>query len=439
MRRFDGTGAREGACWGRCILAVAAVALPLWGARVQAQTQAQTLQTLDNQYAYYLPGKCQNMGFARDESFNLLPGQAGPHLAAYCSGLPIVSGGQENNSTGGAAGAEDLSNQGGEEDRALQRRRKRLENDAGAADPADTELASFGATSVFSSLDYQHEHQIDTPYEAGRTASGFGGLLGADHRFGTQAVAGVALRYQGESGSIDSGGHFSTHTPGVRAYGSWVPVEGLFIDADVGFDRRDLDTTRIVGLQVITFGHGGPGVISYNPPLAAAVSSAREGVASGALQTGYDFRFGGLAIGPRVAVAVSHSVLDPYVESGDTPMTLAFDEQKRTSLRSLAGLQATQALNLRGWVLVPQLNVDYVHEYRDDQQLLTAHFAEDLRPDPTQLQFLNNPPDRDWFVFRLSAVASLPHGVSLFAAAEATSGNTYVQRYVVTLGARWEL
>jgi uncharacterized protein YhjY with autotransporter beta-barrel domain len=439
MTHFDWTGARTGARWWRCVLAAAAVALPVWGARAQAQTQAQTLQTLDDQYADYLPGKCQNMGFARDASFNLLPGQAGPHLAAYCSGFPIVSGGQENNSTGGAAGAEDLNNQGGEEDRALQRRRRRLENDAGVADPADTELASFGATSVFSSLDEQHEHQINTPYEAGRTASGFGGLLGADHRWGTTAVAGVALRYQGESGTIESGGHFSTHAPGVRAYGSWVPVEGLFIDADVGFDHRDLDTLRIVGLQVITFGHGGPGAISYDPPLASAVSSTHEGIASGALQTGYDFRFGGLAIGPRVAVAFSHSVLDPYVESGDTPMTLAFDEQTRTSLRSLAGLQATHAINLRGWVLVPQLNADYVHEYRDDQQLLTAHFAEDLRPDPTQLRFLNNPPDRDWFVFRLSTVAVLPDGVSLFAAAETTSGNTYLRRYVATLGARWEL
>ena len=417
---------------GRYLLAVLVIVAPVWGSPVRAQT-------LDDQYSNDLEGKCFNMHFARDENFNLLPGQAGPHLTAYCSGLPIVGGAIETSSTGGAAGAEELSNQGGEEDRALQRRRKRLENDTGPADPADTELASFGATSIFSSLDYQHEHQTGTQYEAGRTSSGFGGLLGADYRFGTRAVAGLALRYQALSGTIESGGNFSTHAPGVRVYASWLPVDGLFIDAAAGLDRRSLDTTRIVGLKVTVFGHGGPGSTSYNPALAPATSNTHERIANAALQTGYDFRFGGTAVGPRFGLAYSHSVLDPYIESGDTPMTLAFDQQARSSLRSLTGFQASHAFNGRAGVLVPQLNADWVHEYRDDQQLLTAHFAEDLRQDPTQVQFLNNPPDRDWFVFRLSTVAVLPHGVSLFVAAEASAGNTLVERYIGSLGVRWEL
>jgi uncharacterized protein YhjY with autotransporter beta-barrel domain len=431
MPRFDLVRARDGAR-GSCLLAVAAIVAPVWGAQVQAQS-------LDDQYSYFLEGKCQNLGFSRDASFDLLPGQAGPHLMAFCSGPPIVGGGSQTSSTGGAAGAEGLGNQGGEEDAALQRRRKKLENDTGPADPADMELASFGATSVFSSLDYQHEHQTSTQYEAGRTSSGYGGLLGVDHRFGAKALAGVAVRYQEQSGTIESGGHFSTHTPGARVYGSWLPVDGLFFDADAGFDRRGLDTVRIVGLKVITFGHGGPGNVSYNPPLAPVASNTHERVTSGDVQTGYDFRFGGLAVGPRVALAYAHSVLNPYVESGDTPMTLAFDDQTRTSVRSLVGFQVTQTINGRAGVLVPQLNANWVHEYRDDQQLLSAHFAEDLRPDPTQLRFLDNPPDRDWFVFRLSTVAVLPHGFSLFVAAEASAGNTYVQRYVASLGARLEL
>jgi uncharacterized protein YhjY with autotransporter beta-barrel domain len=417
---------------GRYLFVVLAIVAPCWGATAWAQT-------LDDQYSNYLEGKCNNLHFARDDNFDLLPGQAGPHLMAYCSGPLIVGGAIETSSTGGAAGAEELSNQGGEEDRALQRRRKRLENDTGPADPADTELANFGATSIFSSLDYQHEHQTSTQYEAGRSSHGFGGLLGADYRFGTKAVAGLALRYQALSGTIESGGNFSTHAPGIRAYASWLPVDGLFIDAAAGFDRRSIDTLRIVGLKVTVFGHGGPGLVSYNPPLAPATSNTHERIANGALQTGYDFHFGGTAFGPRVGLAYSHSVLDPYIESGDTPMTLAFDAQARTSLRTLTGFQVAQTVNGRAGVLVPQLNADWVHEYRDNQQLLTAHFAEDLRPDPTQFHFLNNPPDRDWFVFRLSTVAVLPHGVSLFVAAEASAGNSLVERYVGSLGVRWEL
>jgi hypothetical protein len=431
MTLLDRTQPRQPAR-GRYLLTALAVVAPFWGATA-------TAQTLDDQYSNYLEGKCNNLHFARDENFDLLPGQAGPHLMAYCSGLPIVGGAIETSPTGGAAGAEELSNQGGEEDRALQRRRKRLENDTGPADPADTELANFGATSIFSSLDYQHEHQTSTQYEAGRTSHGFGGLLGVDYRFGTKALAGLALRYQELSGTIETGGNFSTHAPGIRAYASWLPVDGLFIDAAAGFDRRSIDTLRIVGLKVTVFGHGGAGSTSYNPPLTPATSNTHERIEDGALQTGYDFHFGGTALGPRVGLAYSHSVLDPYTESGATPMTLAFDQQTRNSLRTLTGFQVSQTFTARAGVLVPQLNADWVHEYQDNQQLLTARFAEDLRPDPTEFHFLNNPPDRDWFVFRLSTVAVLPHGVGLFVAAEASAGNSLVERYVGSLGVRWEL
>src|SRR5690348_15370807 len=123
MMPFDPIPTRRRAR-GRYLLAVLALVAPLW------QTDAGA-QTLDDQYSNFLEGKCGNMHFARDDNFNLLPGQAGPHLMAYCSGPLIVGGAIETSSTGGAAGAEELSNQGGEEDRALQRRRKRLENDTG--------------------------------------------------------------------------------------------------------------------------------------------------------------------------------------------------------------------------------------------------------------------------------------------------------------------
>jgi uncharacterized protein YhjY with autotransporter beta-barrel domain len=401
-------------------------------------------QSLDQQYTYYLTGKCQNMGFQRDANNVLLPGQAAPHLESYCSGPIPAAGGNETTSLGGGAAAEQISSTGGEEEQALKRRRGRLRDSdsaPAATDPqADTELASFGATSVFVAFDYLNERQSTTAYESGRHSSGYGGLLGIDRRFGEQALAGIAVRYAEQSGTLDSGGDFSAHTPGIRLYGSWLPVAGLFIDAAAGLDHRSLDTRRIVSLRVVTFGSPFyPGIVSYNPPPSPASSSTRERDYTGELHVGYDFSLSSLTIGPRAAVTVAHATLDPYVESGDTPMTLAVDSQSRTSRRSLVGFQASNALQLRTGVLVPQLEAEWVHEYRDEQRLLSAHFAEDLRPEPVVLHFLNNPPDRDWFVVRLATVAVLPHGFSAFAAVERTAGNLYVERYQVTLGVRCEL
>lgn len=418
------------------------VCLGMYGTQARAQSPG---PSLNDQYAYYLMGKCQNLGFTRGPNNVLTPGQAGPQLAAFCSGPPPTGGVSEASSLGGGATAEEISNSGGEEDEALKRRRGRLREPDSDHAPAvdsgqDAELASSGATSVFASFDWLRERQTATEFEDGRHSTGYDGLLGIDRRFGDKALAGIALRYAEQSGTFDSGGDFSVHTPGVSIYGSWLPVNGFFLDGAVGFDRRGLDTHRIVTLKVLTYGAPGyPPNVSYNPPPASADSTTDERDLGAELHSGYDFSLGSLTVGPRASVTFAHSDLDPYTETGDTPMTLAVNEQTRTSLRSQLGFQLTDAIKLPMGVLVPQLNADWLHEYRDPQQMLSAHFAEDLRPDPVELHFLNNPPDRDWFVIRAAAVVVLPHGFSGFAAVARTAGNLYIQRVQATLGVRMEL
>jgi len=53
-------------------------------------------------------------------------------------------------------------------------------------------------------------------------------------------------------------------------------------------------------------------------------------------------------------------------------MTLAFDSQTATSLRSMIGPQLSKAFNIANAVIVPQLNADWVHEYRDDQRVISS-------------------------------------------------------------------
>ncbi|MBS0395428.1 MAG: autotransporter outer membrane beta-barrel domain-containing protein [Proteobacteria bacterium] len=400
-------------------------------------------QTLDQQYYFYLINRCEQLGFARDVNQVLLPGQAGPYLDAFCSRPTSGAGGISTAALGGGAAAEELGAAGEPRERALERRRNRLHSatpEAAADEAPETELAQFGATSIFLGFDYLHERQVATDYEAGRRSDGYGGLLGADRRLGETALVGVALRYLHQTGHIDSGGDFTVNAPGLRVYGSWLPLDGLFVDAAVGFDRKGLDTRRIVSLRnVITPSPGAPPFIVYDPPPTPAQSSTHERDVSGELRAGYDFPSGRVSLGPRVAVTYAHAQLDAYLETGPTPMTLALDPQTRSSLRSLLGLQASAALPARTGVLVPQLNADWVHEYRDDQRLISAHFAEDLRPVPVTFQFRNNPPDRDWFVVRLSVAAVFPHGASAFAAIERTAGNAYIERFQANVGLRWEL
>jgi uncharacterized protein YhjY with autotransporter beta-barrel domain len=415
-----------------------AVLAALWSAACSIPAQA---QTLDQQYEYYLAGKCQNMGFARDASSALLPGQAGPNLFSFCTGPPLTAGPSESSSSGGGAGAGEGRSEGAEEDAALRRRREKMRhdgNDEPTANATDVDLGSFGATSAFASFDYVRERQKTTEYEAGRHSDDLDGTLGLDHRFGLAGLLGLAFKYHHQRGDIDSGGVFDVNGGGIWAYGSWWPREQLFVDLAAGIDLNRLGTQRIVSRQttiILPRGH----TTFFNPAPELASSDTHSHMGSAELSTGYDFSLASLSVGPRAALAFKHTALDAYTESGNTPMTLAFDSQSETSLRSLLGMQASKAFTPRGFVVLPQLNVDWLHEYQDDQRFITAHFAEDLRPDPSILRFLNQAPDRDWFVIRASTSAVFPHGVSTFIALESMAGHTYIDRYRASIGVRAEL
>lgn len=409
-------------------------------------------QTLDQQYDFFLSGitrRCQNMNFAVDDELVLLPGQAGPRLQAFCSGPLPVSGGGSANSQGGGAGAAGGA-RGAFDDAALRRRRDHLRaedkdapNASARADAQGEEFGIFdsGNASAFLSLDYQHERQKVTRYEAGHTSDLINATLGVDYRFGTRAVLGLALKYDDLSGDfVGASGDFASRGRGGVLYGSWLPLPNLFIDMNAGVARRNVETRRIVGIRrVVIASPSSPPLISFSPPLQQVASDADSHERTVELRSGYDFSSGRLTFGPRVGAMFKRTGLDGFIEAGDTPMTLVFREQTDKSLTSALGLQASAAINTASGVLLPQLNLDWLHEFQDDQRLITARFAEDLRPVPSQLRFLNAAPDRDTFRARLSAVAVFAHGFSAFVAIEGLAGHEYLDRYGASIGVRIEL
>lgn len=397
-----------------------------------------TAQTLDEQYNFYLDRYCDAMGFARNSNGTLVAGQAEPNLESFCRVPPAGDGSPTITSQPGAAWPGSVSADGRET--AARRRAEAQGEESGA----DIELAGFANASLFVSLDYRREEQRATRHESGRVTRALGGLLGFDYRTGTRGLLGVAASHGRTSGELDTGGEYKGHNWGGLVFGSWWPMDNVFVDLALGFDRTRLESQRIVSRPVLVTSNPpspNPPVTTpgYRPAPAPAYSQPRRSDTSGELSAGYDFVLRGFTGGPRLALSLKHSRLDQFSETGATPMTLTFEKRGVDSAQSLAGLQMSLAIPTPLLVLVPQFTADWVHEYRDDQQLIRARFAEDLRPDPSRLGFLNNAPDRDWFVLRTSVAATLIHGFSGFIAAEATIGHALVDRWHASLGLRLEL
>jgi uncharacterized protein YhjY with autotransporter beta-barrel domain len=396
-------------------------------------------QTLDEQYDFYLRTRCRNMNFANAGTTgapSISASDAGPNLRGYCS--PAGSTAQDTRPTtllGGAAwsGAGQEVQSGAD---AAARRRREVLSGTGADDNT-TQLAKLGAAAVFATFDYRHDRQVQSTWEPGSITRAVSAVLGIDRRFGSQGVLGAALRLERVTGDIDSGGDFDGNSGGLGVYGSWWPVDSLFVDVAFSVETGSLDMRRIVGREIAITTSSGTSFVQ-DPAPAPVDSEPHRSSFSWDWRAGYDLSYLGFTGGPRLGFSVNHSRVRDYAESGDTPMTLRFDTRRTTSLQSVAGLQVGWALPIRGIAVVPQLNLDLVHEFANDQQLLRATFAEDLRDQPSELRFLGNAPDRGWRVYRASIAASLQR-FSAFLAYQKTSGHSLIDRYQASLGLRLEL
>ncbi len=416
--------------------------LAMFGAMFGAMSGAPAVaQTLDQQYADFLGGKCGRMGLPRDPASNDNEVNAdvpiGPNLREYCRGLVPTGGVSTNTITGGGSGAS--SGRGGGMDDVLRKRRGRGQKQEDG--DANTDFGSF---STFLSVDLKDERRDATVYEGGQHSQTGALLLGADYRFGSKGVVGGAFEISHQSGRYAaSGGDFDGHVGGLVLFGSWLPGEELFVDFSAAYDRIRNSTSRVTSFK-IAFGGSpgspppppGSGIYAISPALAQGDSKASSWRAE--VRSGYDFRSGGLTYGPRVGVVDQNTDTDAYTETGATPMTLAFDAQTVESLRSSVGFQGSAASSTDNAVLVWQFNADWMHEFRADQRLIGARFAEDLRPDATRLAFLNSAPDRDFFLARVAIVGVLHDGLSVFANAESLFGHAYIDRYGLSVGIRRE-
>jgi len=390
-----------------------------------------TAQTLDEQYTFYLAEACEEMRFNRDGFFNLTPGQAGPQLTEQCNGTPPVGGGGSSSTASGNAGA--AASIGVADDSALRRRRDAARNKQ--TNTAQDTIATYGNLGVFLSFDYLHQQQDETHFEDERRSISRAGTLGVDYRF-SKGLLGLAGRYEDNSGAFGSGGDFEIRGRGVSLYGSWFAFENAFIDFTASANFRNDEAHRVVSLtRTVLFVGGGSAIVEDPPP--AFANSEKDSTEYGAqLLAGYDFVLGSFTVGPRLGAATLRTTQDAFIENGQTPMTLAFDEQEEKSLRSSVGLQASNAFTPGFGVLTVQLNADWLHEFEDDQRVLTARFAEDLRANPSRLTFLDEPPDRDVVVARASVVAILPHGFGAFISGNKQFGHEYQSRYGGSAGVR---
>jgi outer membrane autotransporter protein len=405
-----------------------------------AGTLPPVTQTLDFQVEFYLGNNCANLDPTGAGGF-------GNNLATICGypgGVPSAAGGGAASPQGST-----LSLQNSVIQERLERAKEkgghvstpstagksggrsgrgRGEGSATTADPGSSSVSS--RFNIFASGSYETLDRNVTAFEDGYDSSVVGGAFGFDYQFNDKVVAGLVAGYRKQDADFKGGGDFQMTAFEPSIYVSILPSPKTFLQFVAGYGGQSSDVNRAVHFEVVGSG-------AFVDGTAASVGDANAYNASA--QFGFDQPAGRFTYGPRVGVNYGQTKIDPYSETGGTGLELTIDGRTVKSLQGVVGFYGSWAISTKNAVVLPQFDVGYVHEFEDDASIVTAQFAEDVRPTPTRFTYGTSVPDSDFFNIEAGVSTVFTRGIQFFVNLRTMLGNDNFDNTGGTIGIRFEL
>jgi outer membrane lipase/esterase len=291
-----------------------------------------------------------------------------------------------------------------------------LKGTGASADPSP-----FGNLGVFVNGLGSFGDQRANSREPGYDFHTAGVTAGADYRVLPQLVLGAALGYGSTKNEFDAGaGDVSAKGITVSAYGGFTQG-GFHADGIFTYGWTDYDTERNINTAAgrVT-AKGSPGGDQFS--LGA--------------NTGYDFAFGGLTVGPSLRLTYVNVSVDGFAERGAGVFDLKVRRQSTDSLTTSMGGEVSYAISVPFGVLSPLVRFEWEHEYLGGSRLVSGT----LTTDPTATVFgtKTSSPDRDYFNLGAGLTGTFRSGVSAFFYYEALLGRERVTSHSFTAGVRFE-
>lgn len=285
-------------------------------------------------------------------------------------------------------------------------------NKGGAAGDA----TNFGPWGVFISGNFVTGDKDATDRESGFDFDVYGVTAGVDYRFTDALVLGLAFGYENTDADLDAGGgEVDTDTYSLSVYGTYYPTEALYIDGIVGAGRTDIDQKRAIRYSIP---NEEGGITSVDQ----TASSDPDGTqVFFTLSTGYDFTRDGWTFGPNFRLEFRHVDVDDFRERLSDPtapgngLGMQVDDQDFASFTSTLGAQASYALSTPWGVVVPQARGEWVHEFENDPEIITAQFLGGPTAPTTgdnTFRLRTDEPDEDYFNVGAGFSAVFARGVS---------------------------
>jgi len=267
--------------------------------------------------------------------------------------------------------------------------------------------------------------------------------LGVDYRVTRQLVLGVSASYTNQRVDFDSersvaGGGFRAHGYGLMFYGQY-EWEGPYITASLGWQRADLDETRLITYPSLNIA-----VPSTN---VTAKGSTHTNALLASLSAGWALTWHAATAEPYLSVDYRHVEMAGFSESSyensgpDAGQPAGFDFTYASQHFQIAdgavGLRLQYAFTPSFGVIVPYARAEYHHEFGANAYTVASTYNA-IANNGAQFNLPTDPADTHFEVFSGGLSVVLKHGIQGFAQYQTTSGMTYVTSRLISGGVRVE-
>ncbi|MCP5195658.1 MAG: tandem-95 repeat protein [Gammaproteobacteria bacterium] len=293
--------------------------------------------------------------------------------------------------------------------------------------------ADLGAFGVFASGAINLGNKDQTENQAGFDFKTLEVTLGADYRFSDQSILGAAISYTATDTDIDgNGGYLDSHGYGLTLYGVYYPSERLYVEGMVNYGHNDYDQRRNVAykLQNVDVKQGFDS--SY---------SGRQFFAD--VGAGYQFRRGNLTFGPEARLSYFDLKVDPFEERASnrdpgSAWAVAMSGQNLQSLVFSLGGKASYLLDRSWGTLEPQVEISWLHEFKDNNRLVNGRFVEGAAVPDNIFQIFTDPVDKNYFRFGLGLQARLNQGPSVLIQYRTLFDYEQLETHTISTQLRWD-
>lgn len=287
------------------------------------------------------------------------------------------------------------------------------------------------------------ERRVDVDAERSYSGDSQAVDFGFEARVSERVAVGLLATYEGIAGEfvpdrpgvnfapVGNAGDVDVTSLGLAAYVTTQLGEGGFFDFAAGYVDSQFDLARRAVFQE-------SGRVVPQTSVAATADADGQQLWATA-NAGFDWSGGAWTWGLHASALWAESSQDPYDERDVTGSGLAmhFDVADRSSLLGTVGVRASRAIKTSFGVVVPQLRLDYLHEFERDGQDASASFLLDAQRSTFALA--GDETQESYGVAGLGIAAILPGGWMPYLSVDSIVGSSDLDRYRVSLGLRREL